>query len=116
MSDNSGFSAQPVTGTAIGYRWWDLFLNGGGPEQIFLARSYHKWFPASLRGMGGLVAGSKSGYLPDEADGAGVAGDLLSLAREDYSAGPACLPLVFHVTAGTGRSGTSRSTGGQCRM
>ena len=34
MSDNSGFSAQPVTGTAVGYRWWDLFLNGARPRQV----------------------------------------------------------------------------------
>ena len=28
----AGFSDQPVTGTVVGYRWWDLFLNGGGPR------------------------------------------------------------------------------------
>ena len=53
MSDNSGFSAQPVTGTAIGYRWWDLFLNGGGPRPGGSPQS-----SGPLRGMGGLAQGT----------------------------------------------------------
>lgn len=36
MTDTSGFSAHPVTGTFIGYRWWDLYLNGGGPSHFFV--------------------------------------------------------------------------------
>lgn len=32
MTGNAGFSTQLVTGTAIGYRWWDLWLDGPGPR------------------------------------------------------------------------------------
>ena len=29
---NTGFSDRAVTGTAVGYRWWDLWLDGFGPQ------------------------------------------------------------------------------------
>ena len=57
MTDNSGFSAQPVTGTVIGYRWWDLFLNGHGPRMVnaagrpVLCGAWASWRPGVNRAI-----------------------------------------------------------------
>ena len=44
MTDTSGFSAHPVTGTVIGYRWWDLYLNGAA--RVISSSQVFQVFPA----------------------------------------------------------------------
>ena len=51
----AGFSDHPVTGTVIGYRWWDLFLNGGTPRMW--VESNHPQSPTLCGAWGPWQAG-----------------------------------------------------------